>query len=145
MREEIRKEIPKGIRKRIRKGIRREIRKVLEIMEPLQSRRLRLEELRQIYIADVEQTETDTEEDIAVRISDIKAETKRPQVGLVTAICLDAKTPAVMIEGIEKDLVYQGQKINNVRVVKIYGLGVEFEKNGRHWVQRVGQKPNSAW
>ncbi len=138
-------ETRKGLRRKRYREFRTEVRKILEIMDQLQSRRLHLEELRQIYIADVEQTERDTEEDIAARVSDIKAESKRPQVGLVTAICLDAKTPAVMIDGIEKDLIYEGQRVNNVRVVKIYSIGVEFEKNGRHWVQRIGQKPNSAW
>lgn len=125
--------------------IRKEVRKVLEVMEELQSRRVRLEELRQVYLADAEQTERDVEEDTAAKVSDIKAESKRPQVGLVTAICLDAKTQAIMIEGIEKDLIYEGQTVNNVKVVKLYSLGVEFEKNGRRWVQRIGQKPNLAW
>ena len=128
-----------------RNGLRREIRRVLKLMDELISRREYLEGLRGVYLADVEQVERDVQEDITVRVGDIKAESQQVQVGLVIAICLDGKRPAAMIEGLEEDLVYEGQKVNGVKVVKVYSLGVEFEKKGRKWVQRIGQKPSSAW
>ena len=42
-------------------------------------------------------------------------------------------------------IVRQGEKIDDIKVVKINSEGVEFEKNGRRWTQKIGEAASSQW
>jgi hypothetical protein len=73
-----------------------------------------------------------------------KTETDKPQVGVVSGIAYGAK-PAIMIEGVDKPIVYQGQTVNNIKVVKIYPDRVKFRKGLKSWVQKVGTPADITW
>jgi hypothetical protein len=62
--------------------------------------------------------------------------------GVVTGILYPVENPSALIEG---DLVKEGDTLRGITVVKIHRTEVEFEKNGKRWKQRVGERPNPAW
>jgi hypothetical protein len=73
-----------------------------------------------------------------------KTETDKPQIGVVNGIVY-GKRPAIMIEGIDTPIIYEGQKVNDIKVVKIYPDRVEFQKGLKNWVQKVGMSADIAW
>jgi hypothetical protein len=42
-------------------------------------------------------------------------------------------------------IVHQGEKTGDIKVVKISSEGVEFEKNGHKWTQKIGEAASSQW
>lgn len=63
--------------------------------------------------------------------------------GVVTGILYTTiESSSAVIDG---QIVKEGDTIHNVTVTKIHKSEVEFEKNGKRWKQRVGQRPNPAW
>lgn len=62
--------------------------------------------------------------------------------GVVTGIMYAEEKPSAVV-GYE--IVYEGDIINGVKVIKIHGDKVEFEKKRKKWTQRVQEKPNRAW
>jgi len=65
-----------------------------------------------------------------------------PRRGVVTGILYTIENSTALID---KQIVKEGDTIYGVTVVKIHRNDIEFEKNGRRWKQRVGQRPNGAW
>jgi len=46
---------------------------------------------------------------------------------------------------IDNQVLKEGDTIYGTRVVKIYPKEVEFEKDRKHWTQRICEHPNPAW
>jgi len=58
--------------------------------------------------------------------------------GLVTGICYSRDKASAVINN--KTIVYEGDAIDGVTIVKIYKDKVEFTKNGKNWVLPVTRK-----
>jgi len=65
-----------------------------------------------------------------------------PSRGVVKGILYSDESPAVIIDG---QLLQQGDTIYGVRIARVYRDKVQFEKNGKRWQQRLGQRPDEAW
>ena len=46
---------------------------------------------------------------------------------------------------IDNQVLKEGDTIYGTRIVKIYPKKVEFEKDGKHWAQRICEHPDPAW
>jgi tetratricopeptide (TPR) repeat protein/uncharacterized RDD family membrane protein YckC len=68
--------------------------------------------------------------------------TPTPQPGQVSGILWSEDNPSAIIGTI---IVHEGDTISGVKVVKIRKGAVEFEKNGKNWMQGVGETPASYW
>ncbi|MBW7989070.1 MAG: hypothetical protein FVQ84_03505 [Planctomycetes bacterium] len=55
--------------------------------------------------------------------------------GLVTGICYSSDRSSAVINN--KTIVYEGDAIDGITIVKIYKDKVEFTKNGKNWIQKV--------
>jgi len=62
--------------------------------------------------------------------------------GTVTAIICGNHRQCAIINGKARN---EGDIINGVQVISINRADVIFEKKGRTWKQKVGQRPNNAW
>jgi len=62
--------------------------------------------------------------------------------GLVRSIIYTIDDSSVLIDD---KIVKEGDEIYGTEVVKIYPNKIEFERNGKFWIQRVCQRPNPAW
>jgi len=62
--------------------------------------------------------------------------------GVVTGILHAEEKPTAVISG---DIVYEGDTLHGIKVVKIYRDKVEFEKNKKRWTQHIREQPNRAW
>jgi len=116
--------------------------KLLTTMEELQSQAMRLQSRRKFLLTQLEQWEKDCRENVFAVIHQLQTRFKPPEYGVVSAISYDKRGVFAMIDG---EIIYEGSKVNNVKVVKIHRNKVEFEKNGKKWVQSIGQPANSAW
>lgn len=67
---------------------------------------------------------------------------KSPQKGMIIGILFNEANPAALIDD---ELVHEGDTIDGVKVVQINRRQIQFEKNGKTWVQGVREKPRSAW
>jgi hypothetical protein len=64
------------------------------------------------------------------------------QDGTIVGILYSEENSCVLIN---RELVYEGDISNGVKVVKIDRCEVEFERNGKKWTQKVLDNPNPAW
>ncbi len=122
--------------------LRTEARKVLRIIEILQSRREGIEtrykeSLEKLSV--LRKIEKDKVYKIIDGIKPVQIET-----GVISAIYYGNR-PVVMIEGVDESIVYEGQKVNDIKVVKVYPDKVKFRKGLKSWVQKVGKPANVAW
>jgi hypothetical protein len=62
--------------------------------------------------------------------------------GLISGILYSADRPAAIVGS---KIVYQQDKLGDVRIVKISVGAVDFDKNGRTWTQKIGEAPSSMW
>ncbi len=62
--------------------------------------------------------------------------------GVVRGIVYSGQEGSALID---EKIVRAGAVIDGVRVVRIHAGGVEFEKDGRRWTQKVSEEPNPAW
>jgi hypothetical protein len=62
--------------------------------------------------------------------------------GLVRGIVYSADSGSALID---ETIVPTGSTIDGVKVVRVHSGGVDFEKDGRRWTQRVSEQPNSLW
>ena len=62
--------------------------------------------------------------------------------GLISGILYSADRPAAIVGS---KIVYQENKLGDVRVVKINVDSVEFDKSGHSWTQKIGELPSSMW
>jgi hypothetical protein len=67
---------------------------------------------------------------------------KARPAGLISGILYSADKPAAIVG---PKIVYRGDKLGAIKVVKITIEGVEFEKNGHSWTQKIGEEPSSMW
>ena len=65
-----------------------------------------------------------------------------PAVGWVNGILYSEDNPSVVLD---KDIVYEGQTVHDVKVVKVHKDKVEFEKDGNRWEQKLKEEPNIYW
>jgi hypothetical protein len=64
------------------------------------------------------------------------------EAGVVVGILYSTENPSALIN---REVVYEGDTTNDIRVVKIHRTKVEFEKNGKRWTQKVLANPNHSW
>ncbi len=64
------------------------------------------------------------------------------KAGTVVGVLYSRENPCALIN---REIVYEGETTNGVKVVKIDKSGVEFERNGKRWTQKVLANPNFAW
>jgi len=66
----------------------------------------------------------------------------KPGRGVVTGIFYTDEKPSAVID---TEIVYEGDTVHGVKVVRISRSKVEFEKNGRRWSQQVQEAPAAGW
>ena len=64
--------------------------------------------------------------------------------GLVRGILYSKTKPSVVLSD-KRKIVYEGNTIHGVTIVKIHKDKVEFAKNDQRWTQKVGQTPKAHW
>lgn len=62
--------------------------------------------------------------------------------GVVAGILYSSEDSCALVN---REIVYEGETTNGVKVVKIHRTAVEFEKGGMRWTQKVLANPNHAW
>ena len=62
--------------------------------------------------------------------------------GVVTGIMYAEERPSAVVD---REIVYEGDTIHNVKVIKIHRDKVEFQRKDKRWSQGVQEKPNWAW
>lgn len=64
--------------------------------------------------------------------------------GLVRGILYSKTKPSIVIDD-KRKIVYEGNTIQGVTIVKIHKDKVEFAKNDQRWTQKVGETPSQQW
>ena len=64
--------------------------------------------------------------------------------GLVRGILYSETKPSIVIDD-KRKIVYEGNTIEGVTIVKIHKDKVEFAKNDQRWTQKVGEAPKAHW
>ncbi len=77
------------------------------------------------------------------RMEAARADKAPPRGCEVTAIFHSAESSSAVIG--DGTALREGDTIHGVKVVRIYGNRVIFEKNGRSWAQKVGEQRASDW
>ncbi len=67
---------------------------------------------------------------------------KQSNKGVVRGIVYSGQEGSALID---EKIVRAGAVVDGVRVVRIHAGGVEFEKDGQRWTQKVSEEPNPAW
>jgi hypothetical protein len=67
---------------------------------------------------------------------------KTKPAGVISGILYSADKPAAIVGS---KIVYQGDKLGSVSVIKIEAGTVKFDKNGNSWTQKIGEAPSSMW
>jgi len=62
--------------------------------------------------------------------------------GLVRGIVYSADSGSALIDD---KIVNTGDTIDGVKVVRVHASGVDFEKDGQRWTQKVSETPDSLW
>ncbi|MGD0552101.1 MAG: hypothetical protein ABSB25_05560 [Sedimentisphaerales bacterium] len=96
------------------------------------------------------QLEKERNDALNIRLSQYSEQLKNSELnplqvkpaGLISGILYSADKPAAIVG---PKIVYQEDKLGNVRVVKINVDTVEFDKNGHSWTQKIGEEPSSMW
>lgn len=70
------------------------------------------------------------------------APVKFPNKGLVRGIVYSAEHGSALID---ETIVRTGGTVDGVRIVRIHTGGVDFEKDGHEWTQKVGDTPGPQW
>ena len=117
-------------------------RKLVEDMEAFQEELRKLERRRDSSLAQLAEWEKFQRENISKTVRTIGSSSKKPDFGVIQAICYEKETPFIMINN---NIVYQGHNIGNVKIVRIEPGKVEFKKKGKSWVQNIGAPANDYW
>ncbi len=64
--------------------------------------------------------------------------------GLLRGILYSKTKPSIVIDD-KRKIVYEGNTIEGVTIVKIHKDKVEFAKNNQRWTQKVGEAPKAHW
>lgn len=62
--------------------------------------------------------------------------------GLVRGIVYSGDSGSALVDD---TIVHAGATIDGVKVVRVHANGVDFEKNGQRWTQKVSETPNPLW
>lgn len=87
-----------------------------------------------VYIGKMKAAETKAAQEQALQTP--------PEIGWVNGILYSEDNPSVVLD---KDIVYEGQEVHGVKVVKVHKDKVEFEKKGKRWEQKLKEEPNKYW
>ncbi len=94
----------------------------------------RLQERRQYELATLDEKLRESHVSVAI-----------PEAsGLVRGILYSKTKPSTVIND-KRKIVYEGNTIEGVTIVKIHKDKVEFAKNDQRWTQKVGEAPNAHW
>ena len=116
--------------------------KIFGIMEEFQIRAEQLEKERETRLADLERKPQALKEEVSKIIDIIASQTDKPEFGMVSAISYEPGRTFALIEGIDSDLVTEGDMIGNIKIVKIDRYKVEFQKKREKWAQKIGETPD---
>ncbi len=122
--------------------IRREARKVLAVMDELRSVLSRIQRQREYELAKLEQWEKELKADVFRVMRYIKAQRETPKHGVVSAIAYGENKSLAMVD---EKIVYEGDRIQDVKILKIHVDRVEFEKKGKVWTQKLGEVQEAFW
>ncbi|MHC4351550.1 MAG: hypothetical protein ACYS0H_02420 [Planctomycetota bacterium] len=67
---------------------------------------------------------------------------KFPNKGLVRGIVYSAERGSALID---ETIVRTGGTVDGVKIVRIHAGGVDFEKDGHKWTQKVSETPDPLW
>jgi hypothetical protein len=73
------------------------------------------------------------------KFNDNTTKSQSETLGLITGICYSKEKPSAVINN--KTIVYEGDTINGVTIIKIDKDKVEFTKNGKNYVQKKIRLP----
>lgn len=128
---------------------RQRARRLLKLAEEYEAEAAYYKNLMDARLAALEQRERELKEGVYRVMCEIRAEAEKPQAGVVSAIGYTEKEAYCMVEGVDRILgageIIDNVVIKNVKVVGIDRDKVEFEKDGRRWTQKVGQKPKAEY
>ena len=62
--------------------------------------------------------------------------------GLVRGIVYSDSSGSVLIDD---TIVHTGDTIDGVKIIRVHSGGVDFEKDGRRWTQKVSETPDPLW
>jgi hypothetical protein len=131
--------------------IRKEAQELLAVMDYFAVLSERLENQKASELTDLLIWEESSMAEVQRAIREMVSPPKETPYGTVIAVIYYNKDSLCMIEGID-EIIKLGDTINNaqtknVKIVKIDidRARVEFDGNGRQWVQAVGQSPNPGW
>jgi hypothetical protein len=122
--------------------IRKEARKVLTVMEELRSALSRHQRQRESELAKLEQWEKELKEDVFRVMRYIKSLPQTPKRGVLSAIAYGEDKSLAMVD---EKIVYEGDRIQGIKIMKIRIDRVEFEKNGKVWTQKLGEAQEAFW
>jgi len=69
-------------------------------------------------------------------------ESRTARHGLITGIIYTEEKPSVLIDG---EIVYEGDTIHGVKVIKIHRDKAQFAKKNKRWTQQTREQPSRAW
>jgi hypothetical protein len=95
-----------------------------------------LEKSRGICLAQLAEWEKGRRENIEA-IGNTKESGNESDFGVIKAINYEKENSFIMIND---KIVYQGQSIGDIEVVRIEPEKVEFKKEGKSWLQKIGEK-----
>ncbi len=122
--------------------IRKEARKVLTVMEELRSALLHHQRQKEYELAKLEQWEKELKEDVDRVMRYIKTLSQKPKRGVLSAIAYGEDKSLAMVD---EKIVHEGDRIQDVKIMKIHIDRVEFEKNGKVWTQKLGEAQEAFW
>jgi hypothetical protein len=111
-------------------------------MEAFQEELRKLERRRDISLKELAKWEKFQRENISQIIHFITNPSEKSNYGVIQVICYEKENPFIMIND---NIVYQEHSIDNVKIVRIGPEKVEFKKNGKSWIQNIGEPANDYW
>ncbi|MHC4118124.1 MAG: hypothetical protein ACYSWO_11520 [Planctomycetota bacterium] len=130
---------------RSQKLLYREAVDLLRIVERFHREAEQIESRRKASLAHLGAWERDRTEDVQTMKREIGAEASKPKYGVVSAIGYGQTAACCMVTGANGTFRLGDAVTGDVKVARIERDRVEFDKNGKRWIQKIGEPPNSAW
>ena len=118
--------------------LRSQAREVLKIMNNLQAQLSRHQEYRQRALANLAEIENSLKEDVFTEVSPIQQQPK----GIVNATAYVEKNWLAMVDD---KIVHEGDRMGDVKILKIDAKQVQFKNNSRTWTQKLGENQEALW
>lgn len=115
-----------------------------DILKSYKQELLHFQRWREYELAKVEKLEKRSKIYVSSSIRSITKKAKPETPGLVTGIMFSKDKPSILFSN-NRRIVYEGDTIYGVTIVKIHKDEVEFTKNGQRWTQKVGETPSQQW